>query len=398
MEEEKTMKKLFSLVLALCMLLSLSVSAMAETVTLKVWGAQADQALLGELIEDFKAANPDTTWNITLGVVGEPDAKTRYLEDPVAAADVFAFANDQLIDLVNADALYEVTRNKAAIVDANSKGSVESATLNDVLYGYPMTADNGYFLYYDKSVLTEEDVLTLDGILAKANASGKKILMDVSNGWYVASFFLGAGCTLTLDAEGNQVCDFNNEKGVAAGEAIRAFCADPAFMTGDDSVIQGAMGETICAAVTGAWNAEALKNKLGENYAACKLPTFTCAGEQIQMGSFIGTKLIGVNTQSEYPVEAMMLAEFLTNEASQAKRFAQRELGPSNVVVAASEEVKANVALAALSAQSAYGTSQKLVLGSYWSPAEAFGLAMENKSTEDMQTLLDNMVAQITAK
>ena len=390
------MKKLLSLALALIMLLS--ASAMAETVTLKVWGAQDDQALLGELVEAFKAANPDKTWDITLGVVGEPDAKTRYLEDPAAAADVFAFANDQLIDLVNADALYEVTRNKAAIVEANSDGSVESATLNDVLYGYPMTADNGYFLYYDKSVLSEEDVLSLDAILAKANAAGKKVLMDVSNGWYVASFFLGAGCTLTLDAEGNQVCDFNNEKGVAVGEAIRAFCADPAFMTGDDSVIHGGMGETICAAVTGMWNAEAIMNKLGDNYAACKLPTFTCAGEQVQMGSFIGTKLIGVNTQSEYPVEAMMLAEFLTNEAAQEKRFAMRQMGPTNNKVAASDAVKANVALAALSAQSAYGTSQKLVLGTYWTPAEAFGLAMETKSTEDMQTLLNSMVAQITGK
>ena len=311
---------------------------------------------------------------------------------------MFAFANDQLIDLVNADALYEVTRNKDAIVAANTAGSVESATLNDVLYGYPMTADNGYFLYYDKSVFTEEDVKTLDGILAKANEAGKKVLMDVSNGWYIASFFLGAGCTLDLDENGNQTCDFNSEAGVAAGEAIRAFCADPAFMTGDDSVIQGGIGDTIAAAVTGTWNADAIMEKLGENYAACKLPTFTCAGEQVQMGSFIGTKLVGVNTQSAYPVEAMMLAEYITNEAAQNKRFELRAMGPSNINAAASEAVQANVALAALSAQSAFGTSQKLVLGSYWTPAEAFGLEMENKSTADMQTLLDAMVAQITAK
>ena len=391
------MKKFLSLVLALAMVLSMT-AAMAETVTLKVWGAQEDQALLGELVEGFKAANPDTTWDISLGVVGEPDAKTRYLEDPVAAADVFAFANDQLRDLVNADALYEVTRNKDAIVAANSAGSVESATLNDTLYGYPMTADNGYFLYYDKSVLTEEDVKTLDGILAAANKAGKKVFMDVSNGWYIASFFLGAGCTLDLDADGYQVCDFNTEKGLAAGEAIRAFCADPAFLTGDDSVLQGGMGDTICAGVSGTWNAAAMMEKLGDNYAACKLPTFTCAGEQVQMGSFIGTKLVGVNTQTEWPVEAMMLAEYITNEEAQVKRFAAREMGPSNLNAAASDAVKANIALAALSSQSAYGTSQKNVLGTYWTPAEAFGLEMENKSTADMQRLLDAMVAQITAK
>lgn len=392
------MKKLLSLVLALVMLSSMSVCALAETVTLKVWGSQEDQALLGELIEGFKAENPDNEWDISLGVVGEPDAKARYLEDPAAAADVFAFANDQIMDLVNADALYEVTRNREAIEAANSAGSVESATLDGVLYGYPMTADNGYFLYYDKSVLSQEDVQSLDGILAKANEAGKKVFMDVSNGWYIASFFLGAGCTLGLDEAGNQTCDFNNEKGLAAGEAIRAFCADPAFLTGDDSVLQGGMGDTICAGVSGTWNADAMMDKLGDNYAACKLPTFTCGGEQVQMGSFIGTKVVGVNTQTAFPVEAMMLAEYITSEEAQIKRFEQRAMGPSNVNAAASEAVLANEALAALAAQSAYGTSQKLVLGAYWTPAEAFGLEMENKSTADMQGLLDSLVAQVTAK
>ena len=290
------MKKLLAFALAAMMLFGLAASSLAEgeTVTLKVWGSQEDQELLGVLVENFKAANPDTTWDISLGVVGEPDAKARYLEDPAAAADVFAFSNDQLLDLVNADALYEVTRNLDAIVAANSAGSIESATLDGVLYGYPMTADNGYFLYYDKSVLSEEDVQTLDSILAKANEAGKKVFMDVSNGWYIASFFLGAGCTLGLDENGKQTCDFNNEAGVAAGEAIRAFTADPAFLTGDDSVLTGGMGDTICAGVSGTWNAAAIQEKLGENYAACKLPTFTLNGEQVQMSSFIGTKLIGV--------------------------------------------------------------------------------------------------------
>ena len=391
------MKKLLAFALAAMMLFGLAASGLAEgeTVTLKVWGSQEDQELLGVLVENFKAANPDTTWDISLGVVGEPDAKARYLEDPAAAADVFAFSNDQLLDLVNADALYEVTRNLDAIVAANSAGSIESATLDGVLYGYPMTADNGYFLYYDKSVLSEEDVQTLDGILAKANEAGKKVFMDVSNGWYIASFFLGAGCTLGLDENGKQTCDFNNEAGVAAGEAIRAFTADPAFLTGDDSVLTGGMGDTICAGVSGTWNAAAIQEKLGENYAACKLPTFTLNGEQVQMSSFIGTKLIGVNTQTAHPVEAMMLAEFLTNEEAQQLRFEMREIGPSNSNVAASEEVQANIALAALAAQSQSGVSQKYVPGNFWTPSEAFGLAMENQSTDDMQSLLDSMVAQI---
>ncbi len=368
-----------------------------EKVTLKVWGAQEDQKLLGELVESFKAAHPDKEYTIDLGVVGEPDAKTKYLEDPVAAADVFAFANDQLYDLVNAGGLYEVTRNKDAIISANIASAVESATKDDKLYAYPMTADNGYFLYYDKSVVSEEDAKSLDGILAAANKAGKKMFMDVSNGWYVASFFLGAGCTLGMDDAEKQTCDFNSATGVNVGEAIKAFTADAAFLTGDDAVLTGGFGDNIVAGISGTWTADAIKEKLGDNFAATKLPTFTVDGKQVQMGSFGGYKLVGVNSQTKSPVDAMELAEWLTNEESQALRFEQRAMGPSNIKVTESDAVKANLPLAALALQSQFATSQKEVLGSYWTPAEAFGTAMESKDySKTIQEQLDAMVEQIT--
>lgn len=65
------------------------------------------------------------------------DGKVCYLEDPAAAADVFLFADDQLVDLVKADALYEVTRNTDAIIAANTPGSINAAsyegTLDDII-------------------------------------------------------------------------------------------------------------------------------------------------------------------------------------------------------------------------------------------------------------------------
>ena len=393
------MKKLLSLLLVLAMALSLGSAALAETVSLRVWGSQEDQAMLQEMTEAFKAVHPEKTYDITFGVVSEADAKTKYLEDPMAAADVFAFANDQLYDLVSAGALYEVTINKDEIIAANVPGSIEAATANGELYAYPMTADNGYFLYYDKSVLSEEDVKSLDGILEASNEAGKKMFMDVSNGWYIASFFLGAGGTLSLDQEGNQLSDFNNEKGVAAGEAIKAFTANEAFLTGDDNILKGGIGTTISAGVSGTWNAADIKGILGDNYAATKLPTFTMNGEQVQMGSFAGFKLMGVNSLTEYPEEAMALAEWLTNEENQIKRFEVREIGPSNIKAGQSEAVMDNIALAALAQQSNYAVSQKDVKGNYWSPAEAFGTTMEAKDySKDIKTLLDEMVAAITAK
>jgi arabinogalactan oligomer/maltooligosaccharide transport system substrate-binding protein len=371
-----------------------------ETVTLKVWASQEEQELLAAMIEEFKAANPENTYEITQGVVAEPDAYAKYSEDPAAAADVFFYANDQLRSFVKAGGLYEVTRNKDDIVARNMAGAIDSATLDGKLYGYPATADNGYFLYYDKSVFTEEDVKSLDKMMEVADAAGKKIFMDISNGWYIASFFLGAGGKLGVEVQDDgkmlQTCDFNNAAGLAAAEAIKAFTADASFQTGDDAVLTGGMGDMIAAGVSGTWNATAIQEKLGDNYAAAKLPTFTLGGEQVQMASFGGYKLVGVNSTTANPVAACDLADFLTNEANQVKRFEARELGPSNIAAASSDAVKANIALAALAAQSEFAQPQKDVLGSVWTPMEAFGNSMETKDYSiEMQALLDSTVEQI---
>ena len=394
------MKRILSLMLTLCMVLSVASFAVAEdVVTLKVWGPQEEQVILGEMVEAFKAANPDTTFDITLAVVSEADAKTKYLEDPQAAADVFAFADDQLLELVATESLYEVIVNADQVKANNSAGAVAASTVDGTMYAYPMTADNGYFMYYDKSVLSEEDVLSFNKMLDVADAAGKKVFMDVSNGWYIASFFLGAGCTLTLNEDKTQNCDFNGPMGLNAGEGIKAIVDHPAFITGDDSVLTGGMGDNIVAGVSGTWNANAIQEKLGDNYGATKLPAFLCGGEDKQMGSFAGFKLMGINAYSQFPEQAQMLADFLTNEENQVKRFEARGMGPSNINAAQSEAVLSNVALSALAQQSPFSTSQQYVNNNtYWGPAEAFGLALETGSTEGMQELLDAMTAQITAK
>ena len=95
-----------------------------EKVTLKVWADQGELALIEKLCSEFAAAHPEKEYTFEYGAVGAVDGKARYLEDPAAAADVFLFADDQLVDLVKADALYEVTRNTETIIAANTPGSI----------------------------------------------------------------------------------------------------------------------------------------------------------------------------------------------------------------------------------------------------------------------------------
>ncbi len=363
---------------------------------LTLWGSQDDQELLAELVEDFKAANPDNEYNITLGVVGEPDALEQVVGDLDASADVFAFPDDQMHEFLDAGALYEITLNKDEILASNLEGAAEAVTVDGSMWGIPFTADNGYFLYYDANYFTEEEVQSLETMMAKLEADGNKMYFSVDNSWYIASFFLGAGGTLDY-VDGKQVTDFNNDRGVLVGEYLADFTSSSAFLTGEDEVMMaGAADGVVKAAVSGAWKADEFTEIYGDGYAATKLPTFNLDGEDVQLGSFAGHKVYGINAQTKHPEAAMALAEFLANEASQAKRFAQRSLGPSNINVADSQEVKDNVALNALAQQAEFAHSQRDVTGAYWGPAEAFGQEIVSGNTSDIKGLLDEMVAQIT--
>lgn len=366
------------------------------TYDLTLWGSQDDQELLAELVEDFKAANPDDVYNITLGVVGEPDAQAQVTGDLSASADVFAFPDDQMHDFLAAGALYEITLNKDEITEANLEGAIDAVTVDGKMYGIPFTADNGYFLYYDANFFSEDDVKSLDTMMEKLEAENKKMYYQVNNAWYLGSFFLGAGGQLGYD-NGKQTTDFNNETGVKVGEYLANFTKSSAFLTGEDEVMMaGAADGTVKAAVSGAWKANEFAEHFGDGYRATKLPTIKLDGKDTQLGSFVGYKVYGVNAETEHPEEAMKLAEFLANEQSQEKRFAQRSLGPSNKKVAESKAVKDNIALNALGLQAEFAHSQRDVTGAYWGPAEAFGTEIVNGNTSDIKALLDEMVAQIT--
>ena len=371
------------------------------TVSLTVWASEEDQDFTKGLIDDFTKQYPDVTFDIQLGACSEADAKDTVLTDIEAAADVFTFADDQMNELVNAGALQEVVSTYTYDVKAESlSGAVEAASMNGKLYAYPMTADNGYFLYYDSSVFSESDVETLDKMLEVAEAAGKQVAMEVSGAWYNYSFFKGAGYDVTLNDDGvTNSCTWNADGATDVAQAIIDIGKSSAFVNAaDQDIVTGVVEGKIAAAVSGTWNADTIKDAWGDNYAATKLPTYTVAGKQVQMASFSGYKLVGVNSHSKNIGWAMILAEFLTNEENQVARFNARSLGPANAKAAASDDVQSNPAIAALAKQADYAVPQR-VGGNYWEPANTLGLTLisGNPDGTDLQTLLDNAVEGITA-
>ncbi|WP_294831326.1 extracellular solute-binding protein [uncultured Gemmiger sp.] len=374
-------------------------AAFSKDVTLTMWGAEEDQDLLREISDKFieKYGNYGGKITINLGAQSESTAKDTVLTDPTAAADVYAFADDQLNELVKAGALQEVQLNADDVKNRNTPASVDAATVDGKLYAYPLTADNGYFMFYDKSFFTEDDVKSLDTMMEKAAAAGKKVSMDVANGWYLYSFYAGAGLNLGLADDGvNTVCNWNEAPGADVTQAVIDICKNPGFIALKDEEFTGKLKDgTLVAGVNGTWRANDASEVWGANYAACKLPTYTLNGEQVQMASFSGFKLIGVNPHSANVGAAMLLADFVTNEENEGLRFKERTQGPSNINALAAAS---SPALTAVVDQSEYATLQR-VGGNYWASAETLGSICVNGNPDgkDPQALIDDAVAGFTA-
>ena len=81
--------------------------------------------------------------------LSESSCTNALMGDLENGADVFAFADDQLNTLVAAGALDPV-ENAESVRQSNLPEAVAAASVDDTLYALPLTADNGYFLYYDK--------------------------------------------------------------------------------------------------------------------------------------------------------------------------------------------------------------------------------------------------------
>jgi Maltose-binding periplasmic proteins/domains len=376
--------------------------AVSGTVDLVVWGGEEDEKLMNQIIRSFEREyQGQADFNITFAVQGESNCKDKLIGGLEEGADVFTFADDQLNALAAAGALNPV-ENAAQIREQNLSAAVSAASVGDDLYAYPLTADNGYFMYYNKKYFSEEDVRTLEKMLQIAAEHRKKLTMDWSSAWYVYSFFGNTGLKVGLNDDGiTNYCTWNSRKGKVKGvdvaEAMLRIAKSSGFSNKTDTeFVEGVKDGSVIAGISGVWNAVAIKKAWGKNMGAAKLPVYTCAGQKIQMASFSGCKLIGVNAYSKQYQWASRLAEWITNEENQALRFQERGQGPANIRASETSAVRDSPAINALLEQSEFSQLQR-VGGKYWDPVADFAknLAAGNPSGKSLQQQMDKMTEKI---
>lgn len=372
---------------------------------LTVWSPQEDQDTnwLQDQCEAFAAEHPNWKINFNYGVCPEGEAKDNVTKDVEAAADVYMLANDNIPDLVSAGALSELGGDYLGYVTStNSDSILASVTYNDSVVAFPFTP-NTWFMYYDKSVFSEDDVKNFDTMLEKAGEAGKKVSFKLTDSWYIEAFYVANGCTLFGDGTDTDAgIDFGGDKAAAVTEYLVDLAANPNFLVDADGSGLAGLGDSVAALFSGTWDAEAVKEKLGDNMGVAALPTVTIDGKEGQMKSFIGSKAIGVNPNAENQQVAMSLAAYLAGEKAQTAHYEMRNLLPSNINISLADDP---IATAVTNVMTDTSIMQPLVseMSNYWSPAENMGKALvageitaDNaaEKTEDMNTAMNTDVAQ----
>ena len=411
------MKKTLALVMALVLCLGLfaacgpkepagtttvGTNPLAGTYDVTLWVSELTGVadLTQQQIDAFEAANPGIVINAKIEGVTEADAASKVVADVASAPDIYCFAQDQLVRLVQAAALAAPGGDIAtAIKNANDASSLSAASVAGQLYAYPMTSDNGYYMYYNKSIITEEDAESLEKLIAACEANNVKFRYALENAWYTASYFFATGCksnwSMNENGEWTGIDDtFNSAEGLIAMKGMQKLAQSPAYDSNADIFTDAGV------IVTGIWNANNAKAHFGDNMGVTDLPSFNVDGKDYHLGSYAGTKLMGVKPQTDSKKAAVLslLAQYLTSESCQLARYDQFQWGPSNLAAQANDSVKANESLAALQKQNANAVVQGNIHGAWWDIAKVLGAeARAAKSEADLQKALNDYDAAIDA-
>ena len=385
-------------------------SGEVQDISLKVWCPQnqMDNGTMDKMEEAFAAAHPEYNITWTTEVVGEDVAQDSILKDVAAAADVFMFSSDQLPNLVDAGAIAQLGGTTEEMVKTEiAEAVVSTVTIDGKIYAIPFT-HNTFFMFYDKTLLDESDITSMEKIMAKETADNVyNFYFESAGGWKLGCYYYGAGCSI-FGPDGSDLSagvDWNNATGLAVTNYLIDLINNPkCAYDGDISVTEMIESHRLGAWFDGSWNYEAYHQILGDDMGIAVIPTFNPDGNDYQLLGFYGSKAIGVNAQSKYMAAAVQFAAFIGNEENQLLRYVESAQVPANMAAAENEAVKAD-ALATVIANEANHASVAQPVNStfstrYWNYSDTIpqGIHSGTITKDNAQSILDTFVQNMTAE
>lgn len=407
------MKKIFAVTMMLIIAFTMCLSATGCTpaeeggesnvYSIKVWGTALDHKQINDILYLYELANPENTYNWEVENVGEDVAGDRVISEPTTAADVFSFASDQLGKLVNNNAIMAVpTQYYSTIADEQISIAEVAAKYNNQYYAYPYTYEN-CFLYYNKDLLSADQVKSFETIISANTGAEYNIGMDMNDAYYTSIFLFTAGMEL-FGADGQDVTDVDiaNEYALKGCQYIADLGSKAKFTSiAEDSQTTALQNGNVAAVISGPHMVEQFKSALGSRYAVAKLPTIKLDGKDTQMVSFSGVKLYGVNRNTKYPEECAKLAAFLANYDSQYIRLNEREFCPTNLELYAEAENSGFKAVEVVISQAEYTKLKPAFtqMSNYWNNMGTFlaGVFKKTQAQSAWQGELEYIESQLKA-
>lgn len=377
-------------------------------VSLKVWCPQnqVDTGIMAEQQKAFAELHPE--WNITwtTEIVGEDTAATEITKDVGAAADVYFFANDQLATLIDAGAIAQLGGTAEKMVKEEMPEAVAATvTMNGGIYGIPFT-HNTFFMFYDKTLMSEDDVTSLEKIMAKKTADNVyNYYFESAGGWKLGAYYYGAGLTV-FGADGSDLSagvNWNNATGVAVTNYLIDLINNPkCAYDGEIAVSELIESHRLGVWFDGSWNYDSYKSVLGDNLGIGVIPTFNPDGKDYQLLGFYGSKAIGVNAHSQNMAAAVAFATYLGSEDQQMLRFEKSAQVPTNNNVAASDAVTSNELADVIARESSIASVAQPVYSTfssrYWNYANTIPTEIRSGelNKDNVQAKLDAFVQAMT--
>lgn len=379
-------------------------------ITLKVWCPQnqVDTGIMEEQQAAFAAEHPEYNITWVTEIVGEDKCAENVLRDVNAAADVFMFASDQLPQMVEAGAIARLGGTTEEMVkDTIAESVVATAVVDGALYGIPFT-HNTFFMFYDKTILGEDDITSLEKIMAKETADNVyNFYFESAGGWKLGAYYYGAGLSI-FGPEGSDLSagvDWNNATGVAVTNyLIDLINNKKCAYDGEISVSELAEDHRIGAWFGGSWEYDLYKGILGDDLGMAVIPTFNPDGNDYQLLGFYGSKCIGVNAASQNMAAAVAFAAFLGNEENQVLRYEKSAQIPANIAAGNSDAVKADpmatVIVNEANMASVAQPANSVFSARYWTYANAIPTEIRSGeiTKDNVQEKLDNFVNSMTAE
>lgn len=328
-----------------------------------IWVGEESQAFYQKACNKFKEENKDFKWEIVVKGMDTGAAAGTITTDKKAAADIYTVAHDNIGKLaagnyakpiVNEELTNQILANNP---DSFKKVIYSSLNGKDFLFAAPYISQ-ALFLYYNKTLVTEEQSKSFEGLMEAAEAAGTKAWTVTGTDGYNNSFGILArkvtdksttvkiyeGATSELRGTSN----VQGDDTIAIVRYLQRALKNPNGLkwASSDGWEADMKNKGVLSVIGGAWHYNSAASSVGENNLGMTIiPTMkltnadvegltsVAAGDEYRGGSFADCKVFMINSASaaEKYEDEQTLLKYLTSKEVQNESFMECSNVPAYV-------------------------------------------------------------------